>query len=426
MAGAVEDMAPLYRDAALVINPVVAGTGAKIKTIEALCHLRPMVTWPAGVDGLDPALAARCIVVRDWYEFANAVVDVLTTPRLAGSLRRIARSSRSWFRPRRPTRRSTPRIRTFFERHGCTLAAAVRAASGGRPAPCRRSHMPIDVFIDLSRVPVGFDVGCGHQTARHARVDRRDGAARDVRGCVQRTSLAGYRAQRWLDASSRRRRSRRAATRWPRLARMRCRCSCCSATSARRLRAVGTLLEAVEADPMIGFASARLTGPDDGSIARLDAARRSRDRRAAPARARARCQTPISSPTRRGGACSSSRPSAVNSEISTCGSAVWPARLWHYMSRVRRCGFRTVICNRAVVDATAIRDPARHPRSPSGTCRRPTACCFASCLPMSRRRSSSSARRMPPSVKRGSPARSLARTAPVRRCCSTAATSSPA
>ncbi len=77
--GAVDDMTAIYRDAALVINPVVAGTGAKIKTIEALSHLRPLVTWPAGVDGLDARLSARCAIARDWYEFGNLVVDALMT-----------------------------------------------------------------------------------------------------------------------------------------------------------------------------------------------------------------------------------------------------------------------------------------------------------------------------------------------------------
>jgi hypothetical protein len=76
--GPVDDLTAVYRDAALVINPVVAGTGAKIKTLEALSCLRRVVTWPAGVDGLDTRLAARCVVARDWYEFSNAVVDNLT------------------------------------------------------------------------------------------------------------------------------------------------------------------------------------------------------------------------------------------------------------------------------------------------------------------------------------------------------------
>jgi len=77
VVGTVGEVSPLYRAASLVINPVVAGTGAKIKTIEALCHLRPVVTWPAGVDGLHPKLAAGCVVTHDWFEFSNAVVEAL-------------------------------------------------------------------------------------------------------------------------------------------------------------------------------------------------------------------------------------------------------------------------------------------------------------------------------------------------------------
>jgi hypothetical protein len=81
--GVATDVAPFYRDASLVINPVVAGTGVKVKTLEALCHLRPVVTWPAGVEGLDPRLVARCVVGHDWYEFSNLVVDALTGRRRA-------------------------------------------------------------------------------------------------------------------------------------------------------------------------------------------------------------------------------------------------------------------------------------------------------------------------------------------------------
>jgi hypothetical protein len=77
--GLVDDLTARYREASLVINPVVAGTGLKIKMLEALCHLRPIVTWPAGVDGLDPELAALCHVASDWYAFSEQVIRVLTT-----------------------------------------------------------------------------------------------------------------------------------------------------------------------------------------------------------------------------------------------------------------------------------------------------------------------------------------------------------
>jgi hypothetical protein len=77
--GAVGDLGPLYRQARVVINPAVAGTGLKIKTLEALAHLRPVVTWPNGTDGFSPELAAFCVKVHDWYEFSRRVAGLLAS-----------------------------------------------------------------------------------------------------------------------------------------------------------------------------------------------------------------------------------------------------------------------------------------------------------------------------------------------------------
>ncbi len=76
--GIVEDLTPLYRECRVVINPAVAGTGLKIKTIEALSYLRPIVTWPNGVDGLSPEVADLCLIAKDWPGFAGLVVRALT------------------------------------------------------------------------------------------------------------------------------------------------------------------------------------------------------------------------------------------------------------------------------------------------------------------------------------------------------------
>ncbi len=78
--GAADDLDSLYDEAAVVINPAVAGTGLKIKILEALCHFRPVVTFPAGVDGIEPPVAAHCLVARDWYEFAEHLIDVVSKP----------------------------------------------------------------------------------------------------------------------------------------------------------------------------------------------------------------------------------------------------------------------------------------------------------------------------------------------------------
>jgi hypothetical protein len=81
LLGPVEDLTALYREAKLAINPAIAGTGLKIKTVEALCHLRPIVTWPAGVDGMEAELAKLCQPVTDWRQFSRQVVEILSDPR---------------------------------------------------------------------------------------------------------------------------------------------------------------------------------------------------------------------------------------------------------------------------------------------------------------------------------------------------------
>jgi len=79
--GRVGDLRPLYATSRVVINPAVAGTGVKIKTLEALSHLRPVVTWPNGVDGLSPEIASLCRTVEDWYTFAQEVATILLSER---------------------------------------------------------------------------------------------------------------------------------------------------------------------------------------------------------------------------------------------------------------------------------------------------------------------------------------------------------
>jgi len=81
VVGQVESVADEYRACHLVINPVAAGTGLKIKTLEALAHWRPLVTWPAGVDGVSPELRRYCDVAEDLYTFYLHVTKRLSERR---------------------------------------------------------------------------------------------------------------------------------------------------------------------------------------------------------------------------------------------------------------------------------------------------------------------------------------------------------
>jgi hypothetical protein len=78
-AGVVDDLAPYYGDARVVINPAVAGTGLKIKTVESIAYLRPIVTFPSGADGIAEPLLSMCHVASDWYEFTEKVMALLDT-----------------------------------------------------------------------------------------------------------------------------------------------------------------------------------------------------------------------------------------------------------------------------------------------------------------------------------------------------------
>ena len=78
--GHVDDLDPCYARARVVVNPAVAGTGLKIKTVEALSRLRPIVTWPNGLEGTPPEFAALVPPAQDWLDFAERVIAWLRAP----------------------------------------------------------------------------------------------------------------------------------------------------------------------------------------------------------------------------------------------------------------------------------------------------------------------------------------------------------
>jgi SAM-dependent methyltransferase len=125
--GRVENLDAAYLEARVVINPAIAGTGLKIKTVEALAHLRPIVLWPSGVDGLGPELRALCNVATNWFDFARQVIDLAGRPDGARDL----------------TERRSDLARLFapdavYEPLGAALQAALQQVAPARPGERRR------------------------------------------------------------------------------------------------------------------------------------------------------------------------------------------------------------------------------------------------------------------------------------------------
>lgn len=72
-----DDLTEVYREARIVINPTIAGTGLKIKSVEALANGKPLVAWPNGVEGVEYLGEPPFIECHSWQEFGSAVLRLL-------------------------------------------------------------------------------------------------------------------------------------------------------------------------------------------------------------------------------------------------------------------------------------------------------------------------------------------------------------
>ena len=77
LEGRVDDVSVYYRRARVVINPSVAGTGLKIKSVESIAHMRPIVSFPNGTEGIAGPLLQLCHVVTNWYAFSEKILQLL-------------------------------------------------------------------------------------------------------------------------------------------------------------------------------------------------------------------------------------------------------------------------------------------------------------------------------------------------------------
>lgn len=80
--GRVDDLAAVYDEADVVLNPVRFGTGLKIKSIEALGYAKPLVTTPVGAEGMEPGAGSAFLLARDEIEFADCVKRLLSDKEL--------------------------------------------------------------------------------------------------------------------------------------------------------------------------------------------------------------------------------------------------------------------------------------------------------------------------------------------------------
>jgi glycosyltransferase involved in cell wall biosynthesis len=101
LEGFVADVRPAYRQAGIVIAPLLASAGTNIKIMEAMAMGKAIVSTPAGINGLDELEHGRDVfVVKDGKEMAYAIAGLIDDPaarqRLEKEARRTATARYHW------------------------------------------------------------------------------------------------------------------------------------------------------------------------------------------------------------------------------------------------------------------------------------------------------------------------------------------
>jgi glycosyltransferase involved in cell wall biosynthesis len=92
VVGWIDDLQAFYRGLRLVVNPVIRGTGLKIKTVEALAHARPIVSFAVGLEGISPPQQLPWFEVADPRTMAERCIDLLQDPQLSDAMAHAAHS----------------------------------------------------------------------------------------------------------------------------------------------------------------------------------------------------------------------------------------------------------------------------------------------------------------------------------------------
>ena len=84
--GFVEDIKSLYAEAGVVISPLRAGSGLKIKLIEALAYGKAVVATPKTLQGVEALLSEAVRLAEEPDKFSSAVTELLTDPNARADL----------------------------------------------------------------------------------------------------------------------------------------------------------------------------------------------------------------------------------------------------------------------------------------------------------------------------------------------------
>jgi glycosyltransferase involved in cell wall biosynthesis len=92
VTGYVPDLLPYYADSVLVVVPVRAGSGMRVRILETFALGMPTVTTTVGLEGIDAVAGEEVLVADSAPDFAASVVEVLMDEDKQNQLARRGRS----------------------------------------------------------------------------------------------------------------------------------------------------------------------------------------------------------------------------------------------------------------------------------------------------------------------------------------------
>lgn len=102
VAGEVPDLAPLYRTHRVLAVPIRAGSGTRLKILEAMASGLPVVSTTVGAEGIEAEAGEHLLIADDPSSFAEALAKLLEDhelgARLAAAGRRLAVERYDWDR----------------------------------------------------------------------------------------------------------------------------------------------------------------------------------------------------------------------------------------------------------------------------------------------------------------------------------------
>ena len=97
LLGVVDRLEDAYAQAGIVVNPVLAGTGLKTKTVEALGHAKPLVTTACGAEGIEEAAGTAFLMADEPEAMAAQILKLMESPDAAALLSQYAfRFAENW------------------------------------------------------------------------------------------------------------------------------------------------------------------------------------------------------------------------------------------------------------------------------------------------------------------------------------------